>query len=190
MSDLLPANATAQERAISDAIERAATVPVVVREVWNPDTCPANLLAWLAWAFSVDEWDPAWTDAQKRGAIKSAVAIHKYKGTIGAVRQALAGLFFDARVQEWFNQIPAGNAYTFRILLGVNQVGADQDAFSSLFTVVDRTKNLRSHLDEIELIVTTPAGPYLAACTNLGTEISVTNYQPGAVVANETTICF
>lgn len=189
MFDLLPANATAQERAISDAIERAGSVPVVVREVWDADTCPANMLAWLAWAFSVDEWDPAWTDAQKRGAIKASISVHQHKGTIGAVRQALAGLFYDVRVQEWFNQLPAGDPYTFRILLGVNQVGAEQSAFASLINVLERTKNLRSHLDKIELIVTTPAGPTLAAFTNMGSEI-VCHYELPALALNENVVCF
>jgi phage tail P2-like protein len=188
MSDLLPANATAQERAVSLAIERSGAVPPVVREVWNPDTCPANLLAWLAWAFSVDEWDPAWTDAQKRGAIKSSIEVHRYKGTIGAVRSALEGLFYDVQVQEWFNQLPAGAPYTFRILLEVNQVGAPQAAFASLLNLLERTKNLRSHLDDIELIVKTPAGPKLVAASGVGSEIVLT-YEPPRLVCNETTIC-
>lgn len=189
MSDLLPANATSGERALSNAIERAGSVPVVVREAWNPDTCPANLLAWLAWAFSVDEWDPAWTDAQKRNVIKRSVEVHRYKGTVGAVHEALGALFVDARVQEWFNQIPSGDPYTFRILLEVDQVGADQAAFASLFNVLERTKNLRSHLDEVELIVKSPAGPTVAATTRMGSEI-VCHYERPAVALNENVICF
>ena len=190
MSDLLPANATAQERAVSLSIERHATLPVPVRDVWNPATCPANLLAWLAWAFSVDEWDPAWTDEQKRRVIQSSIAVHRYKGTIGAVRQALADLFYDVRVQEWFNQLPAGDPYTFRILLEVEQAGAPQAAFASLFNVIERTKNLRSHLEKFQLIVRTRAGPTLAAVTNVGSEVTVrfgptALLNPGVIVAPE-----
>ena len=88
MSDLLPINATPAERAISLAIERHAQVPIRVREMWNPDSCPENLLAWMAWAFGVDEWDVNWTDIQKRSVIKRSVVVHRYKGTIGAVRDA------------------------------------------------------------------------------------------------------
>jgi phage tail P2-like protein len=189
MSDLLPPNSTAQERALDDAASRLGDVPVVVRDMWNPDTCPANLLAWLAWAFSVDEWDPAWTDAQKRATIKFSIDVHKYKGTIGAVREALAALQFAARVQEWFNQIPEAEPYTFRVLLEVDQAGVEQAAYASLLNVIDRTKNLRSHLDQIELIVKSQAGPTVAAYTNVGNEVVLSNYVPGLVVANETTIC-
>lgn len=190
MSDLLPANATEQERAISDSIERAGSVPVPVRDVWNPDTCPANLLAWLAWAFSVDEWDASWTDAQKRGAIKAAIVVHRYKGTIGAVREALAALGVEAQVQEWFNQIPAGEPYTFRIILTADQVGVSQQAVQKLVAVLDRTKNLRSHLDRIDVVAKTATGPVVAAVAALGSDIAVTNYVPPALVFNETAICF
>ena len=189
MFDLLPANATEQERAISDAIERAADVPVPVRDVWNPDTCPSNLLAWLSWAFSVDEWDASWSDDQKRNAIKSAMVVHRYKGTIGAVRYALAALGVQAQVQEWFNQIPAGDPYTFRIILTADQVGVTAAQQAALLNVLERTKNLRSHLDEIEVVVESPAGPTVAASTRMGTEI-VCQYERPAMALNENVIVF
>lgn len=122
--------------------------------------------------------------------IKSAAAVHRYKGTIGAVQEALGALFVGARVQEWFNQIPAGDPYTFRVLLEIDQVGAGQSAYDSLYRVIERTKNLRSRLDEVELIVKSTAGPTVAAYTNVGCEIAVTNYVPGLLAANSTTICF
>lgn len=190
MSDLLPPNASKGERAISLAIERHAALPTPMREVWDADTCPADLLAWLAWSLTVDEWDSGWTDAQKRGVIKASIQVHRFKGSIGAVREALGALSYTARVQEWFNQIPAGAPYTFRLLLDVDQVGITQAAQAALQTALERTKNLRSHLERIEPSVTTRATLTVAACAALGTEIVLTNYQPGAVVANETTICF
>ncbi|MDT9105875.1 phage tail protein I, partial [Escherichia coli] len=121
MSDLLPNNATPLEAALAEAIARISDVPTPARDVWNPDTCQANLLPWLAWAFSVDEWDADWSEAQKRAAIKAAVPVQRYKGTIGAVREALAALGFGVQVQEWFNQLPAGAPYTYRLLLTADQ---------------------------------------------------------------------
>lgn len=192
MSDthLLPANASDGERAVSLAIERHADLPVPVRDVWNPATCPANLLAWLAWAYSVDEWDSNWSEAQKRQIIQASLDVHRHKGTIGAVKEALAALFYDARIQEWFNQLPEGNPYTFKVLLGTDQVGISQQAVQALFSVIERTKNLRSHLDEVRIIAKTTAGPQVAAVTGLGSDIRVTNYVWATVVFNETTICF
>jgi phage tail P2-like protein len=190
MFDLLPWNATPQERALSEAVARVSDVPAPLRDLWNADDCPPQLLAWLAWAFSVDQWDSAWTDAQKRDFIKSSVEVHRYKGTIGAVREALAALQFDAQVQEWFAQSPAGDPYTFRALLNVDQVGISQAALGTLIEVIERTKNLRSHLSEVQVIVRSVGGPYVAAAASLGSEINLTHYVPPVpfMVLNENII--
>lgn len=190
MFDLLPPNATDAERDISGAIERAATMPVPVRESWDADSCPRDMLPWLAWAFSVDEWDSSWTDFQKREVIKRSVSVHQYKGTVGAVREALGALFFSSRIQEWFSQTPSATPYTFKVLLQADQVGIAQAAFNKLFQVIDRTKNLRSHLDVVELSVRASAGPYLAACAAVGSEIVLNNYIRPTTVLNETTLVF
>lgn len=177
MSNLLPENASPLERALAEAVARISDVPILSREVWNSQTCPSALLPWLAWAFGVDDWDTNWTDAQKRGAISASVAVHRRKGTIGAVKTALAGLGFDVLVQEWFNQIPAGPEYTFRLLLNVDQVGIPQEALARILSVVQSTKNLRSHLDIIVPSITTRGGPVIAGVASVGCELTV-EYSP------------
>lgn len=92
MSDLLPATATALERAVSAALDRAAAIPTPAALMWDPARCPLALLPWLAWALSVDAWDPDWTEAQKRAAIAASVAWHKTKGTRASVLAVLAQL--------------------------------------------------------------------------------------------------
>jgi phage tail P2-like protein len=87
---LLPPSATAQERALDLATARVGEVPVRVRDVWNPDTCPAHMLPWLAWAFSVDEWDATWTEAVKREVIRSAIQVQRKKGTVWAIKRAIS----------------------------------------------------------------------------------------------------
>ena len=66
MNDLLPPSATKQERALALATSRVSDVPLPIRTLWNPDTCPLELLPWLAWALSVDTWDPNWSESIKR----------------------------------------------------------------------------------------------------------------------------
>lgn len=188
MSDLLPHNATPQERAISATVGRVGAVAVPIRDEWNADLCPPNLLPHLAWAFSVDQWDAAWTDAQKRETIKRSVDIHRHKGTVGAVKDALGALFIGARVQEWFNQAPAGDPYTFRILLEADQIGMNQSDMARVFEIVNRTKNLRSHLSEVEVSVRSVAGPRVAIAAGVGSEIAVTNFRWTTTVISETTI--
>jgi phage tail P2-like protein len=190
VSDLLPYNVTPQERAASEAVARLGDVPVPIRDVWNADTCPpGQALATLAWAFSVDEWFSDWTDEQKREFIKSSVEVHRRKGTIGAVRSALAALGADARIQEWFGQTPNGEPYTYRLLLTVDQIGIDLALLESLLQVIERTKNLRSKMTKAELTVASVAGPFLAAVTLCGHEFALL-YSAPLTVLNDTSICF
>jgi phage tail P2-like protein len=174
---LLPINATTAELALEGATARVSDVPVLVRESWDPDICPAALLPWLAAAFSVDTWDPAWTEAQKRQTIKDSVFVHRHKGTIGAVRRALAALGLDVQVQEWFNQVPAGAPFTFRLLMTAGQVGFDQAAIARIQDIVAATKNLRSHLSEIAPQVVSSAPLTAASVACVGTEITSTGFQ-------------
>lgn len=173
---LLPPNTTPLERALEGATARITDIPVRARDLANPDAAPANTLPWLAWGVSVDNWETTWTTRQKRDTIKASNSIHRYKGTIGAVREALSALGFSVSVQEWFSQSPQGAPYTFKLAVEIDQDPVSLDGWDKLVAVVNNAKNLRSHLDTIELALTSVATPVLAAVTMMGFEIEV---QPG-----------
>ncbi len=63
---LLPVGSSPLEVAAARACAEIENTPVPLRRLWSPDDCPANLLPWLAWAFSVDRWDESWPEATKR----------------------------------------------------------------------------------------------------------------------------
>lgn len=176
MSDLLPYNATEQERALAETTSSISDVPVVVREVWNPDTCPSNVLPWLAWAFSVDDWDTNWTDEQKRQVIKQSVYSQRIKGTIGAVTRQLAALGYEIQILEWFQQEPEGTPYTFQVYITANQYPLTQNDYRKILQVIDTNKNLRSHLDETQLIVRSEDKTTVGIVCGTGNEINLTNY--------------
>lgn len=174
MCELLPPNATEQECALAETVSRIGDVPVVVREMWNPDTCPANLLPWMAWAFSVDDWNDGWTEAQKRGAIKTSVNVHAHKGTIGAVKTALGSLGYDLTLTEWFQKTPVGDPYTFTATVSVDQTGIPSNAvYESIVSVANSTKNLRSHLTGVNVQGITRATEYYAARVFMGEVINI-----------------
>lgn len=159
------------------ATARIDALPVPLRTVWNPETCPESLLPWLAWALSVDEWNKAWSAAQKRETIKRSFIIHRHKGTVGAVREALAALGMQASLVEWFNMQPEGDPYTFRVLAEVGQVGIGMGDMQRVMDVVNWAKNLRSHNEGVDIAIPTTSGPYLAAVSLLGLDITLP-YQP------------
>lgn len=104
---LLPPSSTPLERALDQtAAARMAALPSVVASLWNADTCPAPLLPYLAWAMSVDEWNDGWGVEKKRAVIKESRHIHQHKGTLSAIKRALAAIGQpDATVIERGNYI-------------------------------------------------------------------------------------
>jgi len=175
MSDLLPPNATGAERAMAAATARIKAAPVRVRDVWDPDACPAAILPWLAWALSVDLWDAAWSEDQKREAIRQAIAVQRIKGTAGAVRAALGALAVDARVLGWHRQQVPGAPYTYKLFIetAAGAPVATLSRIEAVLATVDRVKSLRSHLDTVTVATRSQAGPYVAAAGTVGHEITV-----------------
>jgi phage tail P2-like protein len=114
---ILPASAGPVERAVLAAeLARIALVdPTVVVTIWNPATCPSILLPWLAQGVSVDVWSDAWPEATKRAVIAASPGVHRHKGTLGAVRRALAAFDIESRVVEWWQD--GSRRGTFRVEL-------------------------------------------------------------------------
>lgn len=142
---ILPPNSSEEERALElTHAERIAAIPVPVRDAKNPDTCPPELLPWLAWEYGVDTWNTDWTEQEKRNAIKRAAYIHRHRGTPAAVEMSLSDSPFSTHITEWFEQNPRGEPYTF--MLEVIQDGrpVTQMDHQDLKNAVLRAKNLRS----------------------------------------------
>lgn len=177
---LLPPNATAQEIALEGATARIGEVPTPLRDVWNPDTCPAHLLPWLAWAFGVDEWDAGWSDDAKRATIRDAVAIQRRKGSVWSIKRAvaLAG-FGDSQLIEgnsshFYNGVDYYNGmnthgdasewarYRFVLTRPITNTQAAQ-----VRRILDSIAPARCHL--IEMIFTEAANLYNGAITYDGT---------------------
>lgn len=170
---VLPPSASGQMMARDEAMSRISDVPTPAREVWSPWNCPAELLPWLAWAFSVDTWDVTWSEAQKRGAIAASYGVHRRKGTVGAVRRALAGIGLDLELIEWWQETPKGEPYTFKVRVNINQGGVSQSQMTGIIDVVTATKNLRSHFAGVNIGATTSFGIYTAIVVGAGHAITI-----------------
>ncbi len=145
---LLPPNASPLEK----GLEAASAVPALparaIRDMWNPAKCPEQLLPWLAWAYSVDNWDASWPVAVRRSVIASAITVHRKKGTREAVATAVASFGAAISIREWWQTDPAGTPGTFEVTLALAEIdGAapDADYLNSVVTEVQRTKPLSRH---------------------------------------------
>ena len=177
---LLPSSASKLQHALEASALRASQLPIVgIRQVWNPNTCPENLLPWLAYAFSVDNWDSNWTEAQKRQIIKDSLYIHQHKGTIGAIKKALQSLGYKISVVEWFQN--GGDPYTFQIKVGVPDTGITNDLYDSVDRIVRDTKNVRSALSSMIVSGDVYGKFFVASSLSDGVNTEVKTYNPGTV---------
>jgi phage tail P2-like protein len=178
---LLPGNATELERNAAQALAQIERVPVPLRDLWNPDTCPVELLPYLAWAFSVDRWSPAWPESAKRAAIRAAYFIHAHKGTIGALRRVVEPLGYLIEVREWWQEVPLGVPGTFRLLIGVLDTGIDEAMYQELSFLIDDAKPLSRHLIGLAIGLEVRGRTYVGAAAVDGETLTVYPYSPGPI---------
>lgn len=104
----------------------------LITSVWNPDTCPLDLLPYLAWGLSVDLWDDRWTETTKRQACRKALILHRLKTTPAGVRahvaqvgsevvrivrpparESLRGAMTEEQRRAWLADLPQVRIYPF-----------------------------------------------------------------------------
>jgi hypothetical protein len=82
MDQILAPNATLYERTLASQVDRLLNLSTDrLRRLWDPFLCHIDDLPYLAWAMSVDIWDPNWDEIKKRRVVADAVAHHRMKGT-------------------------------------------------------------------------------------------------------------
>ncbi|MBS1776293.1 MAG: phage tail protein I [Bacteroidetes bacterium] len=112
----------------------------------------AKALYYLAEQFDLlgyKGWKLADTDAKKRALIKNAIELHRYKGTIYAIRKALAALGYPnvtitEHVTHWA---------TFKLSLNIGNNTLTPSAIADIEAVVNEYKNVRSHFWGIQFQV-------------------------------------
>jgi len=134
---------------------------VPLKTLWNPQTCPAKFLPYLAWALSVDRWDSEWPIATKRSVIQQAWFIHQHKGTISAVRRVVEPLGYVINVTEWWETNDAPG--TFRLDIGVLETGIDEEMYEEMERQIDDAKPASRHLIGLTITQDIPGTIYLAA---------------------------
>lgn len=156
--NLLPPNATVHEIALAE-ISTRYLMPIDIPKLWNIDLCPVDLLPWLAWALSVDEWQDSWSETVKRAVIKAAYRVHSIKGTPAAIKLALRSIgypnveiiehdmhYYDG-VYQYDGAISYGNALMFPlfdVLIDTGSVLLERAEITKILVQIERYKNERS----------------------------------------------
>lgn len=167
---ILPSSASRIERVLEQVwTERLALIERDIANLWNPDLCRVDLLPYLAWALSVDEWQDSqlkndWSDPVKRQVIKDSIKIHKHKGTLGAVEQALKSVSVQTQITEWYQDNTLTNG-TFVIDALVSDQGIDLPLLTQLNKQVKRTKRFSQH-HTVRPVLTSQSQQYIATGTS------------------------
>lgn len=143
--DLLPPNAQPLERALASVTSRITGVPTPLRALWNPDTCPAELLPWLAWTMGLQAWKPYWSEQIKRERIRQAAEIHRRRGTAQSVRRVVESFGAGVAIREWWQTFPRGTPHTFELVLTVRSETNSAELQEDIIQEVTRVKPVRSH---------------------------------------------
>jgi len=159
---LLPPSASTLEVTIADVNAAMADLPVPIAALWTPETCPAALLPWLAWAYSVDTWDSNWSERTKRNVIAAAYNVHRLKGTVGSVKRALTAAGFPSTIVERLHRRTYNGEITYnghffhgwekawalyRVIL---QRPIRNDQVATVLAILATTAPARSHLASLE----------------------------------------
>lgn len=181
MSDnrLLPVGSSVLEVAAAAAAAEIERVPVPLRTLWDPFACPVNLLPYLAWALSVDRWDPDWPEATKRNVIASSFYVHQHKGTISALRRVVEPLGYLIEVKEWWqlNEEPG----TFRLVVGVLDSGITDEMYQELERLIEDAKPASRHLTGLAISLSATGNAFVGAGCYLGDALTVYPYTPEAI---------
>ncbi|MEN4768965.1 phage tail protein I [Duffyella gerundensis] len=182
MSDrLLPAGSSVLEVAAAEACATLETLPVPLRRLWSAQDCPAELLPYLAWAWSVDRWDSGWSESTKRAVVAASEYVHQHKGTIGSIRRVVEPLGYLIRIIEWWKtgDVPG----TFRLDVGVLDTGITEEMYNELERLIADARPCSRHLIGLSInLDSTGELPTAAACYS-GDELTVYPYTPEIITA-------
>ena len=143
MTGIAPETASAVERGMDEtSAARVAALPASLPQTaWDASRIPAAWLPVLAWALSVDLWDPDWSAERQRAAIADAYAQHRLKGTPAGLKRALdhVGAIYD------LIERPQGDR--FRISVRVrNLATVTIPSLQRLGRAIDRMKRASVHV--------------------------------------------
>lgn len=170
---LLPLGSSDLEKKAAECLCEAVSNQIPIPELINPDKCPVNLLPYLAWAFSVDRWEDAWSESFKRQTIKHAFYIHKKKGTVGAVRRIVESLGYDFEIREWFKEKRKRQAGTFRLFVELKEVGVTSEIYNELIRLIEDAKPVSRHITELAISSTSRGKLHIFSASHSGEIITI-----------------
>lgn len=115
------------------------------------DNVSSDVLPHLAEQYHImgnEGWLHATTEQEKRALIKSAIKIHRYKGTKFALLEIFKTLNLAGSVSEWFEY--GGNPYHFKVQFDMDRI-FEENFEKEILDLINENKNVRSILETLVL---------------------------------------
>ena len=151
---LLPINASELLKDLENSSLKATSLEALNRYVTNPDLAPDNILPWLAFSVSVDDWSDNWPKVIKREMIKNSISLHQIKGTKRAIQKALEIIGVAGEIALWWELNPRMTPHSFNITAYLNDnineyadVIIGLDTQKKLINLIENVKPARSHFN-------------------------------------------
>lgn len=191
--DLLPASIANDPtmRAVAAATENEIrrileALPSVL--LWSVlDRMEEPVLTHLAAMLHVDWWDEEWTAPQKRAFLLRQVIIHRKKGTPWAVEAAVALVYGEATVSEWFRY--GGDRGCFLLEVNVLDSGLTDAAVVKIERMVEKYKRKSQHLCGIRFSMASAGVIYYGSAAFADEIVTVYPYVPNEVAAPLSPVC-
>lgn len=157
LSDVLPdsiskdENVAASAKAIDPQLKLIAEKIDIPSLYINIDRLESTQLDHLAMQYDVTVWRDSWPVAVKRSVLKTAISEKRKKGTVSAVKNALASVASQATITEWWQKEPKGTPHTFEIVVTQSSIDGlvPTELQEDLISLIDDAKPLRSHYEFI-----------------------------------------
>lgn len=136
------------------------------------DELDEELLDILAYDFKVDWWDYSLTLGEKRETLKQSWYVHRHMATPASVKAALSAVYSETECEEWYEY--GGLPYHFRLSMTLDAGDILSTKHERVLALLRFYKNLRSVLDHILYIVSTPMNYVLSVDSCVGQGLMIT----------------
>lgn len=131
---------------LSQSFEESDELPLIVAKFSYLDHLATGLLDHIATGLDADIWRSDWNVDVKRSVLKTEIRNKAIRGTLRAVKDAIASIGSAGIVQEWWETDPKGEPHTFTVIADLPDIEslgrANQE---ELIGLIDNAKPVRSH---------------------------------------------
>jgi phage tail P2-like protein len=132
----------------------------------------------LAWQWNID-YDDGYrfieNIQEKRDIVKSALQLHKYRGTRWSIDKISDILNMPIEITEWWqsDNVVGLEPYEFDAFVNANQRGISEQFYLDAVKLINSLKNARSHLRKIQSMIAIRSNFYLGSACVAGNIWSV-----------------